>query len=151
MDKNAGVNMKHLRRERRARGECSNCKNHSGKFYLCSSCRDKSRKRQIRFKKGIKKATRDPRRLDIWDLESGNNELMNALSNIGISFSAPDQLKLFANLMNRSSRTVQGWIFEGRVPQPSLWKQIEIVLNKPISVLFPQLRNQLSKENKVVN
>jgi hypothetical protein len=143
MSNNPGVYMKRLRHERRARGECSNgCGNMSGKYYLCSSCRDKFRKRQVRFKQGIKKVTRDPRRLAVWDESTGNKELMNALTSKGISFRDINQLKTFADLMNRSTRSIQGWLFEGRVPQPNLWAQIEKILDKPIPMLFPQLTQQ---------
>ncbi|MGV2887556.1 hypothetical protein [Paenibacillus taichungensis] len=145
MENNPGVSMKRLRHERRARGGCSNCDNYSGKYYLCSSCRDEFRKRQVRFKQGIKKVTRDPRRLAVWDESAGNKELINALTSKGISFRDLNQLKDFADLLNRSTRTIQGWIFEGRVPRPALWREIENILDKPIPTLFPQLTEQRDK------
>lgn len=64
MNESPRVSMKRLRHDRRIRGECADgCGNKSGKYYLCSTCREKFEKRKMRFKEGIKKVTRDPRRL----------------------------------------------------------------------------------------
>lgn len=72
---------------------------------------------------------------------------MNALRSKGLDFRDLDNLKLFSDTVKRSTRTIQGWLYENRVPNPSIWKQLELLLDKPIFTLFPQLAQRPNEQN----
>jgi hypothetical protein len=132
--------MRELRRSRREKGECANgCGNMSGSYYLCPTCRERSQRTNRRFKAGIHKEERSPRRMNTWGAQTLNEPLFRAMVAKGYPPREIKVLDIFAKRVGRSRRAVQGWLYESRVPSPDLHKIIESNLGESIKDLFPQI------------